>query len=327
MAEIAKRIYRPLGGRRWLRRQSDDAWLAADHLLFVRTRFFSERYTRLYWNDIQALMLYRFAHNTGLMLGAEIACILAAVTVAFVQRRFEVTLVAACYVAVYATWRLTRRRYGLQILTRTATAKIPLTMFYGSARGLANQLRQQVEEVQGHLPGAPEASVASGETDGEALVGTATVEVAAVTVRAAGKTRAQPTLVLHGIVFALGLTSWLFTSVGPLSDPDWIVIRWLLSIIFFGGLIAMFFVQQDADFPFAVRSATVMNISLNAVMIASVPALNPPSITAAMGTLTPSVDLLQMFACLFGLMGIYKNSLDEADKPATQPRTGSNSLA
>ena len=46
------------------------------------TRFFSEQYTRLYWNDIQALLLYRFAHNTGLMLGVEVLVVFAAVAVA-----------------------------------------------------------------------------------------------------------------------------------------------------------------------------------------------------------------------------------------------------
>ena len=116
-----------------------------------RTRFFSEQYTRLYWNDIQALLLYPFAHNKGLMLGAEVACILAAVTEALVQNRFETIALAFCYVVLYAAWRLTRRNYGVEVLTRTATVRIPLAIFYRSARRLVNQLQQRVEGVQGHL--------------------------------------------------------------------------------------------------------------------------------------------------------------------------------
>lgn len=324
MPEATTRTYQPLGGRRWLRWQSDNAWLAADHLLFVRTRFFSERYTRLYWNDIQALLLYRFAHNTGLMLAAEVACILAAVTVAFVQRRFEVTVVAFCYVAFYAAWRLTRRNYGVQVLTRTATARVPLTVFQGSAQTLAGQLQREVEGVQGHLAPAQEVSTGKADSSAEPAV----VEQAVATVKPAGGNRAKPTLVLHGIVFGLGLTTWPFASGGGLSDPYWVPVGILLSIFFYGGVIAASFLQQDPEFPFAVRSAAVMNLALLGAMAGALIArLNPMGITVTMATLELPVALLQVFACLFGLMGIYKSSLDEADKPAAQPRTGSNSLA
>ncbi len=324
MPRSSTQTYRRLGGRRWLRWQSDDAWLAADHLLFVRTRFFSERYTRLYWNDIQALQLYRFAHNTGLMLAAEVACILAAITVAFVQHRFEVWAVALCYVAFYVVWRLTRRNYGVQVLTRTAAARVPLAVFHASARILADQLQREVEGIQGHLAPAQEVSGSKAVSGAEAAV----LEPAAVTVKPACGSRAKPTLVLHGIVFVLGLIIWPFASWQPLSTPYWVPVGILVSILFYAGIIATFFLQQDPEFPFAVRSAAAMNLALLGAMTGALIArLSPMGITVTMATLESPVALLQMFACLFGLIGIYKNSLNEADRAAVLPRTGSNSLA
>lgn len=312
MPEPANPTYRRLGGRRWLRWQSDDGWLAADHLLFVRTRFFSEQYTRLYWNDVQALLLYRLAQNTGLMLGAEIVCVLAAVTVAFVQNRFEVMALAFCYVVLYAAWRLTRRNYALEMTTRTAGVRIPLAMFQRSARRLADQSRRAVEGVQGRLASPPDLPIVVTEP--------AIAEHSAVTVKHSGRTR-RPILVVHGIVFGLGLATWLFISGTVPSDPYWIAIGALLSILFYAGLIAMFFLQQDPEFPFAVRSAAVMNLALQVAVLGPVLALGArlsfQAVNAAMVVLSPPMTLLRLLACLFGLMGIYKNSLDEADKPLT----------
>jgi len=311
--------------------------MAADHLLFVRTRFFSEQYTRLYWNDIQALLLYRIVQNTGLMLGAEIACLLAAVIVTMVQKRFEVTVVALCYVAFYAAWRLTRRNYGVQILTRTANIRIPLTIFRASARRLIGELQPAVEGVQGRLSSvvevpvtaAPVIDVGPGESAGAEPAPASSMPV---TITLAGrKGPRRPTLVLHGIVFGLGLTTWLFASGGPLSDPYWLAIGTWLALLFYAGLIAMFFLQQDPAFPFAVRSAAVMNLALQGAVVGPILALGARlsflSVNAAMVTLGPPVTLLRLLACLFGLMSIYKNSLDESDKPLAQPGTGSNPLA
>ncbi len=329
MPTAAKPPYRRLGGRRWLRWQSDDAWLAADHLLFVRTRFFSEQYTRVYWNDIQALLLYRFAHNTGLMLAAEVVCVLAAVTVAFVQNRFEATALAFCYVLLYAAWRFTRRNYGVEILTRTATVRIPLTILHRSAKRLVDQLQQQVEGIQGHLALAAESPVIAAEPVG---VEPALTQPVNVTVTIVGGMRPRrPVLVLHGIVFAVGLTTWLFARGSLLSDPYWIAIGGLLTMLFYAGLLAACFLQRDPEFPFAVRSAAVMNLALQAAVLGPILGLGArlsiPSLNVAVLVLAPSMTLLRLLACLFGLMGIYKNSLDEADKPLAQPRTGSNPLA
>jgi hypothetical protein len=321
MPETANIRYRRLGGRRWLRWQSDDGWLAPDHLLFVRTRFFSEQYTRLYWNDIQALLLYRFAHNTGLMLVMEVLVVLAAVAVPLVQKRFEVTMSASCYVALYAAWRVTRRNWGVQVLTRTTAVGIPLTMQHNTARRMADELQREIESVQGRLSPPHETAV---EPNGEAIELAAAVPQV---VLIPANTQRRPILVLHGIVFALGLTSWLFARGGLLSDPYWTVIGVLLSIIFLGGLLAMFFLQQAPEFPFAVRSAAVMNASLQLSMLAAAFALNPATVTTTVSVLSPPVALLQMLACLYGLMGIYKNSLDRSDKPLAQAGTGSNSLA
>ncbi len=320
MPETATTKYRRLGGRRWLRWQSDDGWLAPDHLLFVRTRFFSEQYTRLYWNDIQALLLYRFAQNTGLILAMEVLVVLAAVAVAMVQSRFAVTVAALSYVVLYAAWRLTRRNWGVQVLTRTVAVRIPLTMRHNAARRLADELRQEIESAQGPPSPSQEARV---ESNAEAVIEPA----AAPRVVLIADTRRSPILVLHGIVFALGLTSWLFASRGLLSDPYWKAIGVLLFVVFLGGLLAMFFLQQAPEFPFAVRSATVMNASLQASMLIAALALNSANITATVSVLSPPIALLQMLACLFGLMGIYKNSLDRSNKPLAPAGTGSNSIA
>ena len=329
MPEPAKGTYRRLGGRRWLRWQSDDGWLAADHLLFVRTRFFSERYTRLYWNDIEALLLYRFTHNTGLMLGAEIACLLAAVTLALIENRFETIALAFCYLMIYAAWRLTRLNYGVEILTRTTTIRIPLAVFHRSARRLVEQLQKEVENVQCHLPLPPEVPAAVTEAAG--LEPEPTKPSVVTVTLAGGKRPRRPVLVLHGIVFGMGLTTWLSARVSLLSDPYWMAIGGLLTMLFYAGLLAACFLQQDPEFPFAVRSAAVMSLALQAAVVGPILGLGArlsiPSLNAAMLVLGPPITLLRLLACLFGIIGIYKNSLDEADKPLAQPRTGSNSLA
>jgi len=104
-----------------------------------------------------------------------------------------------------------------------------------------------------------------------------------------------------------------------------------LSILFYAGLIAAFFLQQDPEFPFAVRSAAVMNLALQLAVLGPVLAMGArlsfPAVNAAIVVLSPPMTLLRLLACLFGLMGIYKNSIDESDKPLAQPGTGSNSLA
>jgi hypothetical protein len=325
MPESANPAYRRLGGHRWLRWQSDDGWLAADHLLFVRTRFFSEQYTRLYWNDVQALLLYRFAQSTGLMLAAEVVCVMAAVTVAIVQNRFETIALAFCYVVLYAAWRLTRRNFGVGIFTRTANVRIPVSIFRRSARHLAGQLQQAVEGAQGRLV-PPEVVVLGGSVAAEHAIS----GPSAVTVKPSGSKR-RPVLIVHGIVFGLGLTTWLFVSGAVPSAPYWIAIGTLLSILFYAGLIAAFFLQQDPEFPFAVRAAAVMNLALQVAVLGPVLAMGArlsfPAVNTAIVVLSPPMTLLRLLGCLFGLMGIYKNSLDESDKPLAQPGTGSNSLA
>jgi hypothetical protein len=326
MPQSANPIYRRLGGRRWLRWQSDDGWLASDHLLFVRTRLFSEQYTRLYWNDIQALLLYRLIQNTGLMLVAEIACIFASVIAAFVQRRFESSALAFFHVVLYAAWRLTRRNYGVLVVTRTASVRIPLAVLHSSARRMVDELQQQVESVQGHLTPAANAPLTDAESAG---LEPEPAQVLIVISPVSGKRR--PTLVVHGIVFALGLTTWLFAPGSLLADAYWTVIGSALTVLFEAGLVAAWFVQQDVEFPFSVRSAAVMNLALQTSLLGALlslgAGLNFAHVAEAMLVITTPITLLRLLACLYGLVGIYKNSLDEGDKPAGRPRTGTNPLA
>ena len=74
-----------------------------------------------------------------------------------------------------------------------------------------------------------------------------------------------------------------------------------------------------------------MNLALQAATLGPVLGLGArlsiPSVNSVMLVLGPPMTLLRLLACLFGLIGIYRVSLDEADRPAAQPRTGSNSLA
>lgn len=337
MPESAYRTYRRLGGRRWLRWQSDDGWLAADHLLVVKTRFFSEQYVRVYWNDVQALLLYRLAHNSGLMLGAEVVVVAAAAAVAYVQNRFEAMALAFCYVTLYLAWRLTRRNYGVELTTRTADVRIPLTTFRSSARLLVDQLQQAVEKVQGRLAAEWEALAATDKRDSEpdaagAIEGPVRPEPVMINIIVSGGERPRkPILVLHGIVFALGLTTWLFTSGVLQSGPMWIATGTFLSLLFFVGLSATFFLQQDPEFPFAVRCAAVMNLALTAAMVGPVVALGTrfdlAGLSSTVGTLRAPATLLRLLACLFGLMGIYKSSLDESDKPSARSGPRANPLA
>ena len=132
-------------------------------------------------------------------------------------------------------------------------------------------------------------------------------------------------------MFGVGLITWLFARGSLLSDPYWIAIGGVLTMLFYTGLLAACFMQQDPEFPFAVRSAAVMNVALQTAVLGPILGLGArlsiPSLNATVLLLGPSITLLRLLACLFGLTGIYKNLLDEADKPLAQPRTGSNPLA
>lgn len=146
--------------RQWWRWKFDEGWLAADHILIVRTRFFTERYLRLYWTDITALLFFPAARNRGLMLIAEICCLLAVpILVLFssgpinsraflTTSRIVVWTLAGSLVVVYALWRFTRRRWNVEILTLTGRATVPLAITRGRSAQYVGQLRENVEAVQ-----------------------------------------------------------------------------------------------------------------------------------------------------------------------------------
>jgi hypothetical protein len=81
-----KKTYRRLPGNVWTRRggflrvgfNNYSLWMAADHLLYVKSTSFSEDYRRFYWKDIQAIVVSRTAtrRNWNIVLGS--ICLLCA---------------------------------------------------------------------------------------------------------------------------------------------------------------------------------------------------------------------------------------------------------
>jgi hypothetical protein len=327
-------VYRRLV-RQWWRWKSDEAWLAADHVLIVRTRFFNERYLRLYWADIAALLLFPAAQNVGLMLIGEVICLLAApalglfatgssvhasvtTVVAFpTGPRIAGVVMSAVTAVLYAVWRFTRRRWSVQVMTLTGQAVIPLAITRSRAARYVDQLRQSVETAQVQLE-APRPPIKLPVKNPErlpALVDDAPKPSILLGANEPGK---RPIVALHATVFLLGImaSALSFLAVGSAWYPLFI----FSAVIFYLALPALFFLQQDPGFPFAVRSAAVLNMVMAAGALSGfITAWGLTGIAPWLGTAAQQLghvaNLLRLICCLFGIMTLWKYRIDKDDLP------------
>ncbi len=277
---MARVVYRPVRKRRWFALGRVLAWVASDHLLVVSDRIFREIYFRIYWTDMQTMLLYSLPRPVGLMLGFEILCVAAAAVSAPMISLLWGSVFAAVFVSTYASWRLMQPNWACQISTELSTHRFALEATLKASRRIIEDLNTRVQAVQGLLPeveSRPQTSIPGRD----------------------GAKRRDPTLAVHVIAFVLGLLT-------PLSSA--------LLVLYYGALIAVLFVQRDFQFPLAVRSATLMSHLLALFQLAWFFWLRF-SLAVSWYLHFPTVwefHVLRLLFSLFGLAAVYQNSLQSS---------------
>ncbi len=279
-------VYRPASGQRPFPGGRCKMWLARDHVLAIKDRAFREIYARIYWNDVQAILLYSLDHPRRFMLAFEIACVLAAaVSAPLLVSAFWGSIYAGVFVAWYGLWRLTRPNWACEISTRLSAYRFPLRPSLSSSRRVVEELKGRVESTQ--LPYPADSSVV--ETTGTAFLG-----------NQAGAALQEPVLVWHAITFALGL-------LAPLTK--------VILVAYYGLLVLLYFRQQDFEFPFAIRAAAVMSQILALLQISfwllyfQLPFL---VIGARRLPFNMEFSVLTILFSLFGIAAIYHRSLQQS---------------
>jgi hypothetical protein len=214
------------------------AWRADDHLLIVESRALTEYYTRLYWADVQTILLYGLGGHSGVLTAFEIICVLAAIVPLIVWRLPWTFAPAVLFAVFYATWRLTRPSWGCQIITKTNAKRfrIPGTLVAG---------RQVLNELKNHAASAQGMASEQMTTPRDGVVTTSQL-------RQGRALRKEPIFAVHVIAFVLGLLSSF---------------HGLFFALYCIMLTVAYFVQQDFEFPPVVRSAAVMNQILAALQL------------------------------------------------------------
>lgn len=226
------RMYRPLSGRLWVGLGNMRAWRSADHLLLVENRFFSEHYTRLFWADIQTILLYELHTRSSVLLALELACLLSVLGPVFFWQTGWPSLAAFAFLLFYAVWRFGRPQWACQVATRTNTRQFALPGTLSSCRRVVEELKESVRLAQGTVLETLPAQAALNDPMPQAAT------------YPDKQLRKQPVLAVHVIAFVLGILS-------PFSV--------FIFVVYCPALITAWFLQQDLKFPFAVRSAAVMS--------------------------------------------------------------------
>jgi hypothetical protein len=295
-------------GQRSLRFSGNRGWLGEDHLLLTTTRFFEERYTRLYWGDIQAVLLYELERPSGVLLAFEWICLLAPLIAAgflwyawHAPRAWVVFIPAVVLTGWYALWRMTRLNWACYIPTKTSGARLPVATTLGNAHQAAETIKARVAAVQGALDLSTEVT-ALHISPGLAQGGRNTASK-------------RPVVVLHGIVFGAGL---ILAPLQLVPNPTIAAFTSLFSFTYYFGLIGAYFVQQDFEFPFAARSAAVISQALTVVAgIAGLLAISMPGLrdVARLSdhNATMAFVAVQALFSLYGIVGLYSQSVKRPD--------------
>ncbi len=269
--------YRSLRGQRFT--FSRNTWLAADHLLLIKSRLFREYYARIYWTDIQAVLLYSLHRPRGFMFGFELLCVLAAAISAPFVNLVSGSVFGALFVAYYTCWRLTRPNWACQVSTKISTNRFPLAATLASSRRIVEQIKTQALSAQESEP----------------------LTTHGVFIGQGNESERKPSkFIVHILTFTLGLFTPLHTAV---------------LAIYVVPLVALYFFERDFHFPFAIRSATVMSQILAALQILGwLASLKYPLLIANSHLFRPDWEFngLRILFNLFGLAAIYQQSVDRS---------------
>ncbi len=148
-------IYRRLTGRKRTLTGYSQLWLAADHILLVKSSRFVEHYQRFALADIQSIVITHAVEDSRLQIGSAGAAILwtliaLAVTSLFAKIFFVATGAIGLLIVVLDLARGPRCRCHLY--TAVSRELLPPVGRVRTAQKLLSQLRPAIEAVQGAMP-------------------------------------------------------------------------------------------------------------------------------------------------------------------------------
>jgi hypothetical protein len=280
-------VYQPLAPRRWFRPGRIRAWRAADHLLLVEDRFFTEHYTRLFWAEIQTVLLYQLHSPSSFLRASEIICLCAVLAPLLLWKSGWPDFAAVAFLPCYALWRFRRPHWACEFATRLNVKRFAIPGALSSCRRLLDEIKISITQIQGALPDAPDPAAPATPPP---------------VYRSIALPR-QPVLAVHVIAFVLGLLS-------PFSR--------IAFVLYCIALIVAWFFQRDLAFPFAVRSASVMSQIFAALQIVVWTLSN-----SGISGLRPvpfnhwQFGLPRVLFSLYGIAAVFQRSL-ELVKPSQQ---------
>jgi hypothetical protein len=222
----------PKSGYRALAAGDKKTWLADDHLLRIKTGLFSERYSRLYWADIRAAILYPIEQSGIPLLIAESFSVALVIAGAVLVNPLWGAGAGVLFFVVHALWRFTRPRWAVQLFTKVTAIRLPLAFSRETSRGLVDDMKARILAAQNW----PSQDVITSPADRPII------SVNVQEKEQPGMKR--PRLILYGLLFGFGILSG-FTKAT-------VALYCLLFLM-------IFFVPRDFEFPLTVRSAIVLN--------------------------------------------------------------------
>jgi hypothetical protein len=144
--------YQRLPGRRWRVFTKDTLWLGEDHLLSVRSWYFTESYRRFYFRDIQAIAVQAMG-TRGLTAFDWTAIGLVALlsgTLFYTRRPVWAVVLILCG-ATYALLRARRANCVSWIQTAVSTERLPSLGRLGNARKAMALIESKILDAQADI--------------------------------------------------------------------------------------------------------------------------------------------------------------------------------
>ncbi len=123
------------------------ALLGDDHVLVVTRHGYSERYARCYYSDILCTMVHRMPRT--LHMRVIFWMVIVALVVLSLMTNWMVCILSIVAVVVYAFGEALQSRTVLTLVTRTGARTVRIRSLH-QARAFAAELREQIEQIQGH---------------------------------------------------------------------------------------------------------------------------------------------------------------------------------
>ncbi|MGC2661747.1 MAG: hypothetical protein WA324_27635 [Bryobacteraceae bacterium] len=296
-------------------RLGPSAWLEADHLLVVSTRFFGESYMRLYRGDIEAIVLYSLHRNRDAVFLLEWVCALVPSLFCFYLwwthasylsewRGARVLIPGFVFLVAYAVWRLAQPNWACLVSTRTSRAGLVLGRTAAQAQRKFAELVAWIAEPQ------------------QSLNVPLSVEPRRVDIQDPNAPKPY-TQAVHGGAFACGMLGWILLAT---RSPYLLGLASLALMAYYILLAAAYTVQNTFGFPFPVKSAAVM--SQIAALVCLVTFLSATPWVSGSFYLFLQGQHLAMFAGIsavtFGLYGLIAMIL--ATSEITSPGAASRSV-